>query len=184
MQSFTFLGDNFILRSTSAPPALSVYSLEQRPADDSDTTQTSAHLLRFLFGSRFQGPQGTATILLTSDPSPGWLPSAGQVPFQIAGDERMIAIYSEFFGNRRREIFLIPTKILLRRIESLPVEEGFDVEWELYEPQLIEHVPEQSRWDDLWPYSVFGMRFIRPTVTYLDEKPMVIIRDLSRQDGV
>ena len=179
MQSFTFLGDSFILGSTSAPPALLVYSLEQRPADDWDTTQASAHLLRFLFGSHFQGPHGTSTILLASDPSPGWLPSAGQVPFQIAGDERMVAIYSQFFDNWEDEIFLIPTKTLLGQIESLPIEEGFDVEWELYGPQLIERVPEHSRWDDLWPYFVFGMRCILPKVVHLDDKPMVIIRDLS-----
>ena len=104
---FVFLDDNLILASTSAPPALLVYSLEQR---HDDTTQYNTHILRFLFGPSFQYPLGFSKILIKSDPSPGCLPSTGQVPFQVAGDERMIALYSRCFNFGNGRMFLIPMK--------------------------------------------------------------------------
>ncbi|KAH9064344.1 hypothetical protein EDB87DRAFT_1575158 [Lactarius vividus] len=76
------------------PPALLVYGLEQRPAYDA--THASTYLLRFLFGTLRE----LSNILLASDPSPGWLPSAGlQVPFQIAGDDRIIAMNLDRFDS-------------------------------------------------------------------------------------
>jgi hypothetical protein len=112
-------------------------------------THGNTHILRFLFGTRFQDPGGFSNILLASDPSPGWLSTAGQVPFQIARDERMIALYSQFFDNWEDETFMIPTKTLLGQIEKIPIKEGLDVEWESYSSQLIEHDPDY-RWDYQW----------------------------------
>ncbi|KAI9461008.1 hypothetical protein BJY52DRAFT_1415680 [Lactarius psammicola] len=176
MRSFAFLGDEFILGPTLAPPALLVYSLEQRPADS--TTHASTPLLRFLFGTHFRH---ISDILLTSDPSPERLPSAGlQVPFQIAGDERIIAMNLQFVDDRevlRCETFLIPAKALLGQIESLPIKDRHDVDWGSY-AQLIEHVPGHGGWD-VWTCFVFGMRYILPRVVHLRGKPMIIIRDLS-----
>jgi len=174
LRSFAFLGDNFILGSTLEPPALLVYSLEQRPAD------ANTPLLRFLFGTLFQN---TSEILLTSDPSPGWSSSPGlQVPFHIAGDERIIALNVQFFPDARNfrcDTFLIPTKTLLAQIESLPTKEGNDVDWDLYGLQFFEDVPEHGRWDHVWSCFVFGMRYLLPSVVHLHGKPMMIIRDLS-----
>jgi hypothetical protein len=175
LQSFAFLGDNFILGSTSVPAALLLYNLEQRPED---MTHDNTHLLRFLFGTHFQDPGGVSKILLASAPSPGWLPNAGQVPFQIAGDERMIALYSQFFDNWEDETFMIPMKTLLEQIEKLPIKEGLDVEWESYCPQLIEHVPDYT-WEHGLLCSMFGMRYILPHLVLVDDKPMIVIRDVS-----
>jgi hypothetical protein len=175
IRSFVFLGDNFLLGSTLAPPALLVYNLEQRPAD------ANTPLLRFLFGPLVQG---TSDILLTSDPSPGWTPSAGlQVPFHIAGDERIIAMniqLSDDSGVFRSETFLIPTKTLLAQIDSLPTKEGNDVDWDLYDLPFIEDVTEHGRWD-VWTCFVFGMRYILPRAVGLHGKPIIIIRDLSQR---
>ena len=179
LQSFAFLGDNFILGSTLEPPALLVYSLEQGPANC--MTQANTHLLRFLFGSPLLD---TADILLASDPSPGWSPSARlQVPFQIADDERMIAMNLQYFDDRdvyQCDTSLIPTKTLLAYIESLPIKEGHDVDWDLYGPLLSERVPGHGEWD-VWTCFVFGMRHILPRVVYLRGMPMMIIRDLCRR---
>ncbi len=173
MGSFAFLGDNFILGTTPAPPTLLVYSLEQRPAHG--TTHVNTYLLRFLFGTLFRR---ISNILLTSDPSPGWLPSAGlQVPFQIAGDERIIAMNFQFMDHRC-ETVLIPAKAFLGQIESLPIQEGHDADWGSDGPQPIEHVPGDISWD-VWTCFVFGMRHILPRVVRLYGKPMMIIRDLS-----
>ncbi|KAN0136222.1 hypothetical protein V8E53_006082 [Lactarius tabidus] len=93
LRSFTFLGDSFILASTRKPPALLVYSLQQRPVGS--TTHSDTYLLRFLFGNPDVGD-----IILASDSSPGWLPSAGlPVPFQSAGDVRIITMNN--YGNGR-----------------------------------------------------------------------------------
>jgi len=177
VQSFVFLDDKFILGSSWAPPALLVYRLRQGPRND--TAQTSTHFLRFLLGTRFQGSQGTSPIILASHPSPGWLPSAMQVPFHIAGDERMIAMYSQVFAFRGGQTFLIPANALLRQISSLPPEEGLDVEWEVHGPQHIEPVPEHKIWDNSFPYFMFGMRHVLPEVLNLDGKSSILIRDLS-----
>ena len=144
VQSFVFLDDNLILASTSAPPALLVYSLEQR---HDGTTQDNTHLLRFLFGPSFQHPFGFSKILIKSDPSPGCLPSTGQVPFQVAGDERMIALYSRCFNFGNGRMFLIPMKSFLGQIKSLLVKEVLDVDWELHGPEFIEYLPVFDDWD-------------------------------------
>jgi hypothetical protein len=172
LRSFAFLGDGYVLGSTLQPPALLVYSLK-------DTTQANTHFLRFFFGTAFQD---ASDILLASDPSPGWPSNASrlQVPFQIAGDERMIAMNLQFFDERNDylcETSLIPTKPLLRYIESLPTKEGgHDVNWGYYGPLLSERVPGHTRWD-IWTCFVFGMRYIVPRIIYLRGKPMMIIRD-------
>ena len=178
IQSFAFLGDKFILASTLEPPALLVYSLEQRIA--SSTTEDDTHLLRFFLRAPFEDARAV-DILLASDPSPGWSPSAGlQVPFHVVDDERIIAMNLQFSDNRRVfkcETSLIPTKPLLERISSLLIEEDHDVDWDLYGPLLSQIAPGHGRWDT-WTCFVFGMRYILPRVAFLDGKPMVIIRDL------
>ena len=178
LRSFAFLGDKFILASTLEPPALLVYGLEQRPADG--TMQDNTHLLRFLFETPFKDNLAL-DILLTSDPSPGWSPSAGlQVPFHIADDKRIIAMNVQFLKNRRVfkcETSLIPTKTLLERINSLLIEGEHDVSWDLYGPLLSQIAPRHGRWD-VWICFVFGMRYILPRVFVFEGKPIVIIRDL------
>jgi len=179
LRSFAFLGNNYILGSTLEPPALLVYSLEQSP-DADGTPRANTHLLRFLFGAPFQD---TTDVLLASDPSPGRSPSPRlQVPFQIAGDERIIAMNVQYFRDREVylcETSLIPTKTLLGYIESRPIKEGqHDVDWESYGPLLSERVPGHGRWDT-WTCFVFGMRYILPRAVYLRGKPMMITRDLS-----
>ena len=176
VKSFVFLDDNLILASASAPPALLVYSLEQR---HDDTTQDNTYLLRFLFGPSFQDPDGISKILIKSDPSPGCLPSTGQVPFQVAGDERMIALYSQYFNFGNGRTFLIPMKSFLGHIKSLLVKEVLDVDWEVHGPEFIEHLPVYNEWNISTPF-VFGMRYITPRVTLFD-KPMIVIRDLSQR---
>ena len=173
-----FLDDNLILASSSAPPALLVYHLKQTAADD------TTHLLRFLLETRFQSSDSSnpnSTILLASNSSRGCLPSrtGEEVPFHIAGDEWMIAMYSQHFDNWSG-MFLIPAKGLLRQIESLPVKEGLDVEWETCGLQLLEHIPEDPRhayWINQWPYFAFGMRYLLPRVVSFGGKRNVIIRD-------
>ncbi|KAH9037200.1 hypothetical protein EDB85DRAFT_1937014 [Lactarius pseudohatsudake] len=177
LQSFVFLGDNFILGSTLEPPALLVYTLEGRPAGG--TTPADTHLLRFLFGRRFRS---IMELLLTSDPSPGWLPNARlQVPFQIAGDERIIAMNLQLYYNREGlfqcETVLIPAKTLLGQIENRPIKDGCDVDWESCGPQFMEHIPEHGEWD-VWTCFVFGMRYIQPRVDHLRGKSMIIVRDI------
>ena len=79
-----------------------------------------------------------SNILIKSDPSPGCRPTTDQVPFQIAGDVRMIALYSQhFFGDESRT-FLIPMKSFLGQIKSVLVKEMHDVDWELHGPDFIE----------------------------------------------
>ena len=179
LKSFVFLDDNFILGSSCPQrkrPALLVYSLKQRPADDSGTTRTSTHLLRFLLGTDFLSPRGESDILLASDPSPGWQPNTA-VPFHNAGDERIIAMHSKFFDGMRGATFMIFAKALLRQIQSLPHDEGLDVEWEVHGPQLIELVQGQSRHYERWPFPVFGTRYVLPGIG--GGRPEILIRDLS-----
>ena len=183
LRSFIFLSDNFILASTLQPPALLVYGLKQSPADG--TAQASIHLLRFLFEHPLRA---TTDILLASDPSPGWSPSfRPRVPFLITGDERIIAVNKKFLDDRaapQGETFLIPTKSLLVFIESVPIKEGYDVDWESCGKLLGERVPCHDRWDIVWTCFVFGMRYILPRVFSLNGKPMVIIHDLSPRRGL
>ena len=162
--------------SARAPAALLVYSLEQRRDDN---TQDNTHLLRFLFGPRFQNSDGNSKILITSYPSPGCLPSTGQVPFQVAGDEKMIALYSEYFNFENGRMFLIPVKSFLGQIKNLLVKEVLDVDWEFHGPEFIDHLPVFNEWDISTPF-VYGMRYIAPTVIHFD-KPMIVIRDLSQR---
>ena len=177
LRSFTFIGDEFILASTLEPPTLLVYSLDQRSAGD--TTQDNTHLLRFLFGNPFENARAV-DILLTSDPSPGWSPSARlQVPFHNA-DEQIIAMNLQFSDDRRAylcETSLIHTKTLLRYIHKFLIEEKYDVDWDLYGPLLSQLAPHHGRWDVRTRF-VFGMRYILPRVFFLQGKPVVIIRDL------
>jgi hypothetical protein len=103
-----------------------------------------------------------------------------QVPFHIADDERIIAMNLQFSDNRRAymcETSLIPTKAFLGFIDSLPIEEGHDVDWDSCGPLLSECVPGHGGWD-VWTCFVFGMRYVLPRVVFLQGKPMVIIRDL------
>ena len=181
LRSFVFLGDRFLLASTLEPPALLVYSLEQRPAGG--TTQDNTHLLRFLFGTHFKDGQAE-DILLTSDPSPGWSPSAVlQVPFHIADDERIIAMNVQYSNDQRfnrvfkGKVSLIPIKTLLEHVNSLLIQGEHDVGWDLYGPLLSENAPSHGTWD-VWACKVFGMRYVLPRVLYLKRKPMVIIHDL------
>ena len=179
VQSFLFLNDNLILASTTAPPALLVYSLEQRPEDD--PMQENTHLLRFLFGPRFQDPHGASKILIKSGPSPGCLPSTEQVPFQIADDERMIALYSRYFDFGNGRTFLIPMKSFLGQIQNLLAKEVLDVDWELHGPEFMEHLPMFNASEgDIWNPFVFGMRYITPTVIRF-YTPTIVIRDLSQR---
>ncbi|KAH9162781.1 hypothetical protein EDB89DRAFT_2024253 [Lactarius sanguifluus] len=177
MRSFAFLGDNFILVSTATPPALLVYGLEQRPAYDA--THASTYLLHFFIETLLHE---ASDILLTSDPSPGWSPSAGlQVPFQIAGDERIIAMNLQRidnWGHLQGETILIPAKTLLGQIESLLIKETHDVVWESYGSQFRERVPLHGGWN-VWTCFVFGMRHIMPRVIRLHGKPVIVVRDLS-----
>jgi hypothetical protein len=123
LRSFVFLGDNFILGSTLQPPALLVYSLEQSLAGG--TAQANTHLLRFLIETP---AQDTTDILLASDPSPGQSPSSRpQVPFLIAGDERIITMNVQTLDHREvhlSETSLIPTKTLLGYIENRLINGG------------------------------------------------------------
>lgn len=80
-------------------------------------------------------------------------------------------------GNFRCETFLIPMKTLLAQIESFPTKEGNDVDCDL-DQQFIEDAPEHGRWG-VWTCFVFGMRYILPKVVDINDKPMMIIRDLS-----
>jgi hypothetical protein len=177
LRSFVFLGDNFILGSTLQPPALLVYSLEQSLAGG--TAQANTHLLRFLIETP---AQDTTDILLASDPSPGQSPSSRpQVPFLIAGDERIITMNVQTLDHREvhlSETSLIPTKTLLGYIENRLINGGHDVDWESYGQLLSERVPGHGRWG-MWTCFVFGMRHILPNIIYLNFQPMVIIRDLS-----
>jgi hypothetical protein len=172
MRSFAFLGDSFILVSTRKPPALLVYGLQQIPADG--TTHPDTYLLRFLFGNPDIGD-----IILDSNSSPGWLPSARrQVPFQIAGDVRIITMNLRSYHNYGHcEKSLISTKALLRYIANLPSKEGHDVDWGLHCSLISERILGHGRWDQ-WICSTFGMRYILPAVVHICGKPKVIICDL------
>ena len=157
---------------TSKPPALLVYSLQQRPAEGA--THSKAYLLRLLLGN-----PDIVDIALYSDSSPGWLPSAGLlVPFQIAGDVRIIAMNLRFLLNYGVcKTSLIPTKALLRYIESLPIKEGHDVDWALHGLLLSECFPGRSGWDPGVCITI-GMRYTLPNVVHLCGKPMIVICDI------
>jgi hypothetical protein len=172
--SFVFLGDNFILGSALNPPALLVYPLQQRP---DGTTQANTYLLRFLFPF----PYIMNVIALASDSSPGWLHSAGpQVPFQIAGDIRILTMNLKYYrdGEVYHETSVIPKKTLLEYIESLPIKEGHDLDWGSHGPLLSERIPGPPRRSDMWTNFMFGMRYILPEISFLHGKPMAIICDI------
>ena len=153
--------------STSKPPALLVYSLQQSPAD------SAKHLLRFVFGN-----PDVVEIELVSVSSPGWSPSAGlQIPFQIAGDVRIITMNFRFpYNHGVSETSLILTKALLKYIENLPIKEGQDVDWSLHGSLFSERIPGRRRWDQKI-CSTFGMRYTLIKVVHLRGKPMIIIGD-------
>jgi hypothetical protein len=166
-----FLGDKFILGSTLNPPALLVYPLQQGL---DGTTQANTYLLRFLFPF-----PNLINIMLASDSSPGWLPSAGpQVPFQISGDMRIVTMNLLFHRVvEPYETFLIPMKTLLGYIESLPINGRHDMDWGSHGPLLSERVPGPGRWD-MWTRFIFGMRYILPKAAFLHGKPMMIVCDI------
>ncbi|KAI0257677.1 hypothetical protein BJV78DRAFT_1164288 [Lactifluus subvellereus] len=182
MLSFTFLGHKFVLASTLKPPhlvyrqpALLLYSLDQRLVRNKDHADT--HLLCFLFRSYWSH----SIIHLTSDPSPEWSPSPRlQVPFQIAGDDQIVALHRQHnWASFRGETFLMPASTLLEHVKDTPIEgEGRDIEWESWGPRCCnEYVPSHGRWT-VWPCFVFGMRYVFPRIQLLDDRPVMVVRDL------
>ena len=158
------------------PPALLVYSLEQ-PERPADGTIHSPYLLRFLLGN-----PDIQYIALHSDTSSGWLPGGGlQVPFQIAGDVQIITLNLLSKNFSVHETVLIPTKALLRYIESLPILEGDDrdIDWGLHGSLLSERIEilGASRWPQGVSFTI-GMRYTLPRVVRIRGKPMIIICDI------
>ena len=118
-------------------------------------------------------------IALDSDSSPGWLPSSRlRVPFQIAGDVRIITMNLRFHNYEACETSLIHTKALLRYIESLPIKEGQDVDWRLYGTLLSECIPGRRRWDQGFMCFTIGMRYTLPEVIRFRGKLVIIICDI------
>jgi hypothetical protein len=180
MACFIFLGDNFVLASTSTSPRLDdeqpsllLYSLDQ---SSKETPDSDSHLLRFLFPTG-RPTHGHSTISLTSDPSPGWSTSPGlQVPFQIPRDERTIAFSRLYRGTSHNETFLMPASTILRHISDTKiVGDGRDIQWESWGPTST--VPRQGGWS-VYTCFVFGMRHILPMAALRDDRQVMIVRDL------
>jgi hypothetical protein len=181
MESFVFLGDNFVLVSTSTSPriddgqpSLLLYSFDQSLVRSRETPDS--HLLRFLFPTG-RPTHGHSAISLTSDPSPGWSTSAGlQVPFQTPHDERTIAFSRLYRRISRSETFLMPASALLRHISDTKIGgDGRDIQWESWGPTSA--VPHQNRWS-VYTCFVFGMRHILPKAALRDDRQVMIVRDL------
>jgi hypothetical protein len=177
MESFIFLGDNFVLvsASTSPPldydqPSLLLYSLDQTLVRNMETP--NSHLLRFLFPTG--RPQGYSIISLTSDPSPIW-PTVSdlRVPFQLSRGERTIA-FRLFRGTSRSETFLMPASTLLRYIRDTEI--GRDILWESWSP-ATSVVPLHGRWS-VYTCFVFGTRYILHKAVPRDDRRVMIVRDL------
>jgi hypothetical protein len=157
-------------------PTLLLYDLDQRADRSKDHTDT--HLLCFSFQTRWVG----SVIHLTSDPSPEWSPSPKlQVPFQTAGDDRIIVLHRQ---RHHREVlsnqtFLFPASALLEYVNDSPMEGGGrNIEWESWGPRCCDElVPGHGSWD-VWQCFVFGMRYIFPTVEIFNNNPVLIVRDL------
>jgi hypothetical protein len=184
MISFIFLGNDFILVSTSTSPPLDyeqpsllLYSLDQTHVRGVETP--NPHLLRFLFPTR-PPTYGHSVISLTSDPSPGWSTSPSlQVPFQNPRDERIIAFSRFYRGFPSSETFLIPASTLLEHISDTKIEgegcEPLDIQWKSWGP--TSPVPLQGRWS-VFTCFVFGMRHILPGAALRDDRQVGIVRDL------
>ena len=184
MVSFIFLGNDFVLVSTSTSPPLDyeqpsllLYSLDQRLVRSVEAP--NSHLLRFLFPAT-PTTYGHSVIYLTSDPSPGWSTNPGlQVPFQNPRDERIIAFGRFYRGSSSSETFLVPARTLLKHIGDTKIEEEgrgpLDIQWELWGPTSA--VPFQGRWS-VFTCFVFGMRHILPSAGLRDDRQVGIVRDL------
>ncbi len=179
MVSFIFLGDNFVLVSTSTSPppdydrpSLLLYSLDQTLVRSMETHDS--HLLRFLFPTGRR--RSHSPISLTSDPSPSW-PAGSDlpVPFQISRDERTIAFRLSREGSRN-ETFLMPASALLRYIWDTDSEMGRDIQWESWSP-ATSVVPLQGQWT-VYSCFVFGKRHILPETVLRDSRRVMIVRDL------
>jgi hypothetical protein len=179
MTSFIFLGDNFVLASssTSSPldydqPSLLLYSLDQTLVRNMEIP--NSHLLRFLFPTGRPTRGGHSIVSLTSDPSPIW-PTASdlQVPFQLSRDERTIA-FRLFHGTPHSETFLMPASTLLRHIRDTEI--GHDILWESWSP-ATSIVPHQGPWS-VYTCFVFGMRHILPMAAHRDDRRVIVVRDL------
>ncbi|KAH8999115.1 hypothetical protein EDB92DRAFT_1832523, partial [Lactarius akahatsu] len=92
-------------------------------------------------------------LLLTSDPSPGWQPSAGLRVPSLAMNLQLYYNWEGLFQN------------------------GYDVDWESCGPQFMEHIPEHGV-RDMWTCFVFGMRYIQPRVDHLRGKSLLIVHDI------
>ena len=181
MISFIFLGNDFVLASTSTSPPLDyeqpsllLYSIGQRLVPSPDAPDS--HLLRFLFPAG-RPTHGHTVIALTSDPSLSWSTSPTlQVPFEIPHDERTIAFSRLYRGTSHNETFLMPASTLLRHIGDSKIgDEGRDIQWESWLPKSV--VPRQGRWSSYTCF-VFGMRHILPKAALRDETRVMIVRDL------
>jgi hypothetical protein len=182
--SFTFIGHSFVLMSVltsrhieSEGPALLLYSLDKSPDRSKDHVDT--HLLCFLF----QTCWGGSVIRLTSDPSPEWSSSPRlQVPFQTASDDQIIVLHRRFHRARTSQTFLIPASTLLEHVNNTPIGgEGRDVEWKSWRLQCsAEPAPSHGTWT-VWQCFVFRMRYISPGVKLLNDKPVIVVRDLCPQ---
>jgi hypothetical protein len=181
MESFIFLGDNFVLASTSTSPpdydrpSLLLYNLDRDQTLVRSMETHDSHLLRFLF------PTGRRTrshlpISLTSDPSPSWPAGSDlHVPFQISRDERTIA-FRLFREGPRSETFLMPASALLRYIRDTDTEMGRDIQWESWSP-AANIVTFQGRWT-VYTCFVFGKRHVSPKTAFRDRRRVIIVRDL------
>ena len=182
MISFIFLGNDLVLasKSTSPPldyeqPSLLLYSIDQRPVRSTDTPDSQAHLLRFLFPAG-RPAHGHSVVALTSDPSLSWSSSPTlQVPFEIPRDERTIAFTRLYRGTSHNETVLMSASTLLRHISDSKIGgEGRDIQWESWVPRSV--VPRQGRWSSYTCF-VFGMRHILPKVALRDDTRVMIVRD-------
>lgn len=89
----------------------------------------------------------------------------------------MIALNLRHFYSRS-QTFLIPAKTLLVHVGDLAVGgERRDVEWEEWGSSCAETVLHHPAWDT-WTCFVFGMRHVMPQVTHLDDRRVMIVRDL------
>ena len=182
MESFTFLGEEFVLVAALAfdtlddmRSALLLYNLNQKPPGSVEPPD--AYLLRFFF----QTPRLAQVPYLTLDPSPYWSSSSGlQVPFQVPCDERLIAFNLRRYhpGDFRSETFLIPARTLLMHVgDNTTGGEKRDIEWEEWGSSYAEPLHRHGQWPT-YSCFVFGMRHILPMASFHDDRQVMIVRDL------
>jgi hypothetical protein len=183
MISFIFLGNDLVLASTSTSPPLDyeqpsllLYNIDRRLVRSTDTPDSQAHLLRFLFPTG-SPTHGHSVVALTSDPSLSWSSSPTlQVPFEIPRDERTIAFSRLYRGTSHNETVLMPASTLLRHISDSKIgAKGRDIQWKSWVPRSV--VPRQGRWSSYTCF-VFGMRHILPKAALRDDTRVMIVRDL------